>query len=57
MTDVQWQDQHLIFERMIRAMMACPVPVIAAVNGAAYAGGMEIAWPTSSTPPKMPASP
>jgi enoyl-CoA hydratase len=43
MTDQQWQDQHLIFERMIRAMLACQVPVIAAVNGAAYAGGMEIA--------------
>lgn len=43
MTDEQWQDQHLIFERMVRAMVACPVPVIAAVNGAAYAGGMEIA--------------
>src|ERR1700744_2054009 len=43
MTDEQWQDQHLIFERMIRAIIACPVPVIAAVNGAAYAGGMEIA--------------
>ncbi|HET6305871.1 MAG TPA: enoyl-CoA hydratase-related protein [Rhodopila sp.] len=43
MTDEQWQDQHLIFERMIRAMLACPVPVIAAVNGAAYAGGLEIA--------------
>jgi len=42
MTDEQWQDQHLIFERMIRAMVGCPVPVIAAVNGAAYAGGMEI---------------
>jgi len=42
MTDEQWQDQHLIFERMIRAMVACPVPIIAAVNGAAYAGGMEI---------------
>jgi enoyl-CoA hydratase len=42
MTDEQWQDQHLIFERMIRALQACPVPVIAAVNGAAYAGGMEI---------------
>src|ERR1700744_3136340 len=41
MTDEQWQDQHLIFERMIRAIIACPVPVIAAVNGAAYAGGME----------------
>nr|WP_294529357.1 enoyl-CoA hydratase-related protein [uncultured Rhodopila sp.] len=43
MTDEEWQDQHLIFERMIRAMIGCPVPVIAAVNGAAYAGGLEIA--------------
>jgi len=43
MTDEQWQDQHLIFERMVRAITGCPVPVIAAVNGAAYAGGMEIA--------------
>jgi enoyl-CoA hydratase len=42
MTDEQWQDQHLIFERMIRAVIGCPVPTIAAVNGAAYAGGMEI---------------
>jgi enoyl-CoA hydratase len=43
MTDQQWQDQHLIFERAIRALVQCPVPVIAAVNGAAFAGGMEIA--------------
>ena len=43
MTDAQWQDQHLIFERMIRAILDGPVPVIAAVNGAAYAGGLEIA--------------
>jgi enoyl-CoA hydratase len=42
MTDEMWQDQHLIVERMIRAMVGCPVPIIAAVNGAAYAGGMEI---------------
>jgi enoyl-CoA hydratase len=42
MTDEQWQDQHLIFERMIRAVIGCPVPIVAAVNGAAYAGGMEI---------------
>jgi enoyl-CoA hydratase len=43
MTDQQWQDQHVIFERAIRAIVHCPVPIIAAVNGAAYAGGMEIA--------------
>jgi enoyl-CoA hydratase len=43
MTDQQWQDQHLIFERAIRAIIQCPVPIIAAVNGAAFAGGMEIA--------------
>jgi enoyl-CoA hydratase len=43
MTDEMWQDQHLIFERMIRAMVGCPVPIVAAVNGAAYAGGLEIA--------------
>ena len=42
MTDEQWQDQHLIFERTIRAITGCPVPLIAAVNGAAYAGGLEI---------------
>ncbi len=43
MTDEAWQDQHLLFERMVRAFMACPVPVIGAVNGAAYAGGCELA--------------
>jgi len=43
MTDEAWRAQHLIFERMIRAILGCPVPVLAAVNGAAYAGGCEIA--------------
>ncbi len=43
MTDGEWQDQHLLFERMVRALIACPAPVIGAVNGAAYAGGCELA--------------
>jgi enoyl-CoA hydratase len=43
MTDEQWQSQHLVYEQMIRAIIDCPIPMIAAVNGAAYAGGLEIA--------------
>jgi enoyl-CoA hydratase len=43
MSDEAWQAQHAIFERAIRAIIGCPVPIIVAVNGAAYAGGCEIA--------------
>src|SRR5271169_1860904 len=43
MSDETWQAQHLLFERMIRAFTACPVPVLGAINGAAYAGGCELA--------------
>lgn len=43
MTDEQFNTQHYLFERMIRAIYDCPVPTIACVNGAAIAGGLELA--------------
>ncbi len=43
MTDAAWRQQHAVVEQAIKAMMDCPIPIIAAVNGAAYAGGLELA--------------
>lgn len=43
LSESEWVLQHELMERTVRAIVASPVPCIAAVNGAAYGGGLELA--------------
>ena len=42
MTETEWKNQHLLFQKMFNSIQDLKQPVIAVVDGYALAGGFEI---------------
>lgn len=41
-TFTKWQQQHIALEQAMIAMTNCSIPIIAAINGATFGGGLEL---------------